>query len=81
MTLHPGGISYTYQQHLGGDLQSSLPSNPTMLRWLAGSGGNSSAGGNSSGGGGSSAGSDYLGKVLRVENLQLSVEEVIAEGV
>ena len=50
-----------------------------MLRWLAGGGGNSSAGGG--GNGGSSAGSDYVGKVLRVENYQLTVEEVIAEGV
>ena len=50
-----------------------------MLRWLAGSSGNSSsAGGN---GGGSSAGSDFIGKVLRVESHQVTVEEVIAEGV
>ena len=49
-----------------------------MLRWLAGSSGNSSsAGGN---GGGSSAGSDFVGKVLRVESHQVTVEEVIAEG-
>lgn len=49
-----------------------------MLRWLAGGSGNSSsAGGN---GGGSSAGSDFIGKVLRVESHQVTVEEVIAEG-
>ena len=49
-----------------------------MLRWLAGGGGNSSAGGG--GAGGSSAGSDFVGKVIRVESHQLTVEEVIAEG-
>ena len=51
-----------------------------MLRWLAGGGGNSSAGGSAASGGGSSAGSDYVGKVVRVESHQLTVEEVIAEG-
>lgn len=50
-----------------------------MLRWLAGGGGNSSAGVGASGG--SSAGSDYVGRVLRVESHQVTVEEVIAEGV
>lgn len=50
-----------------------------MLRWLAGGGGSSSAGGNATGGG-SSAGSDFVGKVVRVESHQLTVEEVIAEG-
>lgn len=49
-----------------------------MLRWLAGGGGNSSAGGGRTGG--SSAGSDFVGKVIRVESHQLTVEEVIAEG-
>ena len=52
-----------------------------MLRWLAGGGANSSAGGSSAaGGGGSAAGSDFVGKVVRVESHQLTVEEVIAEG-
>ena len=49
-----------------------------MLRWLAGSSGNSSSSGGN--GGGSSAGSDFIGKVLRVESHQVTVEEVIAEG-
>ena len=60
---------------------ASISESPTMLRWLAGSSGNSSSAGGNGGGGGSSAGSDYIGKVLRIESHQVTVEEVIAEGI